>query len=488
MLKRNILFYDIILKDTKLRLNGDGYMFKLPKLSKKERAWVLYDIANSAFILTVITIFFPILYEMIYMAPHVADGISKYIEVAGEEVLNPDYTAIWIGGSGTTGGTQIFKYMTSVLALVVAIISPMVGSWSNYKGNKKKFFIIFLAVAVLGGIGISIPGYGWLPLLIIFFITSMGYNLTNVIYDAFLVDVTTEDRMDEVSANGFAWGYIGSLIPFFVGLIPYALVLFGMIEAGFLGLTAFQLERLAISFAFLVSIAWWIYYSLPLLRDVDQTYEIEKGKNDFGESLKRLGQTLRELGTYKYILIYLIAYLLYIDVVNSVIRLATNIGGDLGVGSMTMLGVVVMVQVVAFPSAIIYGRLVKRFGNKRMIYYGILIYALGVFMVYNITSGTTYLMWVVGFLIGTAQGGIQSVSRSYYAKMVPYEKANDFFGFFSVFGRFAGIFSPFVIAFFQDESRLGTNAAVLLLLVPLLISCFLLFFVHPPKKDELVEE
>jgi UMF1 family MFS transporter len=463
-------------------------MFKLPKLSKKERAWVLYDIANSAFILTVITIFFPILYEMIYMAPHVADGISKYIVVAGEDVLNPLYTDLWIGTKGALGGTQIFKYMTSVLALVVAIISPMVGSWSNYKGNKRKFFIIFLIVAVAGGVGLAIPGYSWVPLLIIFFLTSMGYNLTNVLYDAFLVDVTTEDRMDEVSANGFAWGYIGSLIPFFVGLIPYALVLFGIIKPGFLGMNAFNLERIAISFAFLVSIAWWIYWSLPLLRDVEQTYELESGDDDFKQSLKRLGQTLKEMRGYKYIFLFLIAYLLYIDVVNSVIRLATNIGGDLGVGSMTMLGVVVLVQVVAFPSAIIYGRLVKKYGNKLMIYYGIAIYAIGVFMVYLINADTTWLMWVVGLLIGTAQGGIQSVSRSYYAKMVPYEKANDFFGFFSVFGRFAGIFSPFIIATFQSEELLGTNGAVLLLMVPLVISCFILYFVNPPKKVATVEE
>jgi len=459
-------------------------MFKLPKLTKQERSWVLYDIANSAFILTVITIFFPILYEMIYMAPHVADGIVKYIVVGGDDVLNPDYTAIWIGSTGVTGGTQIFKYMTSVLALVVAVISPMIGSWSNYKGNKKKFFIIFLAVAVIGGIGLSVPGYGWITLLVIFFITSMGYNLTNVIYDAFLVDVTSEDKMDEISATGFAWGYIGSLIPFFIGLIPYALVLFGMIKPGFLGLSAFELERLAISFAFLVSIVWWIYYSLPLLRDVEQTYELEKGENDFVESLKRLGQTLKELVKFKHILIFLIAYLLYIDVVNSVIRLATNIGGDLGVGPMTMLGVVVLVQVVAFPSALIYGRLVKRFGNKKMIFYGIFIYAIGVFMVFLIRdASTTYIMWIVGVLIGTAQGGIQSVSRSYYAKMVPYEKANDFFGFFSVFGRFAGIFSPFLIAFFQHEDRLGTNYAVLLLLIPLVLASILLIFVKPPVKE-----
>jgi UMF1 family MFS transporter len=150
---------------------------------------------------------------------------------------------------------------------------------------------------------------------------------------------------------------------------------------------------------------------------------------------------------------------------------------------MVMLGVVVMVQVIAFPSAIIYGRMTKRFGAKNMIFYGIFIYAIGVVTVFFIREETTWMMWVVGALIGTAQGGIQSVSRSYFARMVPKEKANDFFGFFSVFGRFAGIFSPFIIAFFQAEDRLGINGAVLLLLIPLVVSSFLLFFV----KDQKVE-
>lgn len=452
-------------------------MFKLPSLSQKERAWVLYDVANSAFILTVITIFFPVLYELVYMGPEIAGGLDKYIMVAGEEILNPAYRNLWVRGS------QIFKYLTSALALTVAILSPVIGAWSNYRGNKKKFFKIFLAVAMIGGVGLAIPGLGWVTLLVVFFITSMGYNLTNVIYDAFLVDITTEDRMDEVSATGYGWGYIGSLIPFFVGLIPYALVLFGIIEAGFLGMDAILLEKVAIGIAFLVSIGWWLYYSLPLLREVDQTYNIEHETNSLGKSLMRLGKTFKEIRAYKYIFLFLIAYLLYIDVVNSVIRLATNIGSDLGIGTLTMLGVIVMVQVIAFPSAIIYGRFTKKFGGKTMIYYGIAIYAIGVFMVFSITEGTEYFMWIVGALIGTAQGGIQSISRSYFAKMVPHEKANDFFGFFSVFGRFAGIISPFIIAFFQAPERLGINGAVLLLLVPLGLACIILFFVKDGKVE-----
>jgi UMF1 family MFS transporter len=301
------------------------------------------------------------------------------------------------------------------------------------------------------------------------------------------VDVTTDDRMDEISATGFAWGYIGSLVPFFVGLIPYGLVLFGIIPDGFLGLDQSMLERIAIGIAFVISIGWWYYYSLPLLNEVEQTYNIDQEENSLGKSIKRLGRTFKEIRAYKYIFLFLIAYLLYIDVVNSVIRLATNIGSDLGVGTMTMLGVIVLVQVIAFPSALIYGRMTKRFGGKTMIYYGILIYAIGVFVVWQIKPDTTWLMWIVGALIGTAQGGIQSVSRSYFARMVPLEKANDFFGFFSVFGRFAGIFSPFLIAFFQAPDRLGTNGAVLLLMIPLALSCIILFFVKDGKV-EYVEE
>ena len=437
-------------------------MFKLKGLSKKERAWVLYDIANSAFVLTVITVLFPILYEGVYMASNVASGIE-----AGSD----QYKSLWEDGS------RIFKYLTSGIALTVAILSPIMGAWSNYRGNKKKFFRIFLTMGIIGGFGVAIPGLDWLILLVIFTISSIGYNLTNVIYDAFLVDVAEEERLDLVSSTGFAWGYIGSLIPFFIGIIPYALVTFGMLDE--------SLGHLAISFAFVVSVLWWFYYSIPIIKDVDQTYNIEQTPKSLGKSLKRLGKTFVEIKAYKYIFLFLIAYLLYIDVVNSVIRLATNIGSDLGIGPATMLGVIVMVQIIAFPSAIIYGRLTVRFGGKNMIYYGIFMYAISVIVVYLIREDTTYLMWIVGALIGTAQGGIQSVSRSYFARMLPIEKANDFFGFFSVFGRFGGIFSPFIIASFQKS--LGINTAVLLLLVPLTVAVALLLFVKDEKVRKDIE-
>ncbi len=417
-------------------------MFKFKKLSKKERSWILYDVANSAYILTVITVLFPILHQAI----------------AADE------------GRASRDVSSTFMYLTAGIALVVAIISPVIGSVANYKGNKKKFFKLFLTIAIIGGIGISIPGLSWVVLLALFAVSSIGYSTTNVIYDAFLIDVTEEDRMDEISSLGFAWGYIGSMIPFFVGIIPFALVTFGILDDSWF--------NLSITFAFIIAMIWWIYYSLPLLRDVDQKYSVDSGdENEFKLAIRSLADIFKDWRKYKHIIIYLLAYLLYIDVVNSVIRLATTIGTDLNVGNVVLLGVIVIVQFVAFPCAIIFGKLTKKFGAKRMLFYGIFMYALTILVVWQIREDTAWLMFVVAALVGSAQGGIQAISRSYFAKMVPTEKANEFFGFFSVFSRFAGIFSPFLLASLYQIEGMSVNTAVLFLIIPLSLGAILLAFV-----------
>lgn len=417
-------------------------MFKLPNFSKLERSWILYDVANSAYILTIITVLFPIYYQSI------AANISNR--------------------------SQIFAFVTAGIALTDAILAPIIGSLSDYKGNKKKFFKIFFTLGVLGGLFLAIPGLSPLVLIIVFIISSIGYNMSNVVYDAFLVDVTDESRMDEVSSAGYAWGYIGSMIPFTVAIIPYALVTLGFISESF--------EQLSVSFAFVVAIVWWYVYSQPILKDVNQVYELEHEDKPIRRSYQRLFNTFKDIKQYKMIFIFMLAYLFYIDVVNTVIRLATTIGSDLGVGVTTLLGVVVLVQIVAFPSAIIYGKLASKYGGKIMIFWGIIVYAITIGITHFITAETTYLMWVVGLLVGTAQGGIQSISRSYFAKMLPKEKSNEFFGFFSVFGKFSGIISPFLLGLVITSW--GTNLAVLVLYGPLLIGTILFLFVNPKKNLE----
>lgn len=415
-------------------------MFKLKNLNKLERSWVLYDVANSAYILTVITVLFPIYYDIVGGA------------LPQEE------------------RSSLFMVITAIIALVIALLSPLIGALSNYRGNKKKFFVIFFAVAIIGTVALIVPNLSYVALLAFFVISSIAYGLTNVVYDAFLIDVTTEERMDYVSSQGYAWGYIGSMIPFIIAIIPYALVTFGILNPDF--------EYLSIAFAFLVAIVWWLIFSIPFLKDVKQTYN-EDGENSLKNSLKEIFNTFKDIKKYKNIFIFMFAYLFYIDVVNTVIRLAVTIGTDLQVGVSTLLGVVMLVQVVAFPSAIYYGKLTKKYGGKKVIYIGIITYALAIFATYFINSETTYLMFLVGLLVGTAQGGIQSISRSFFAKMLPMKKANEFFGFFSIFGRFAGIISPFLLA--ALTLSISTNVAVLILLLPLGIGAFLLSLVKSEK-------
>lgn len=421
-------------------------MFKLPTLSKKERSWVLYDVANSAFVLTVITVLFP----LYHYNKDLIDGVPlNYI--------------------------SIFAFITSGIALTTAILSPIFGALANYRGNKKKFFKIFLGVGLIGGLGLAIPGLQWLVLMAIFIVASVGYNLSNVLYDAFLVDVTTDEKYDEVSSLGFGWGYIGSMIPFFIAIVPFALISLGKLDD--------QYMQVAISYAFVVVFLWWFFYSLPIIKNVEQTYSIEKTGTAVSRvkgAFVNLARTFKEIRSYKNIFVFMIAYLLYIDVVNTVIRLATTIGNGLHVGDTTLLGVVILVQFIAWPCAILFGRMTKRFGGKKMLYYGIGMYAITIFVVFQIQEGTEWLMWIVAFLVGSAQGGIQAVSRSFFAKMVPKEKVNEFFGFFSVFGKFSGIFSPFLIGVLVNY--MDMRYSVLFLLIPLTLGSIVLGFVKSPEK------
>ncbi len=422
-------------------------------LTRQEKSWILYDVANSAFVITVMTVLFPILYRLVTEG-YVTSGSyeeSKY--------------------------SSIYMFVTAGIALFVALLAPILGTIADYKGNKKKFFCFFLALGIIGGFGIAIPTLSYIPLLVIFVIASVGFNSTNVFYDAFLIDVTEDEKMDKVSSLGFAMGYVGSLIPFFIGIIPYALVTFGVLDE--------SLERLTIGIAFFVSVSWWLVYSIPLIRDVKQVHYLEKDDKPVRTSLRRLFKTFKEISKYKYIFIFLIAFLFYIDVVNGVIRLAMTIGTNLEISSSILLAIVVVIQLIAFPAAVVFGILSKRIGSKKMILFAIFIYFLIIFVAFNIKDDTKYLIWVIAVLVGSVQGGIQAISRSYFARILTYEnvpknQSNEFFGFFGVFSKFSGIFSPFIIGVLA--LKYNTNIAVLGFLIPL--SLGLILFLLVPNIDK----
>lgn len=427
-------------------------MFKLPELSVKERSYVMYDVANSAITLAVVTVLFPLLQQFVARS----EGI---FDTYGDRFVS-----------------STFMFLTSAIILVEALMSPFMLSLANYAGNKMKFFKVFMTMGMIGVAGLAIPTLSWVTLLVLFVIMSFGYNTANIIYDAFLIDVTTKSRMDKISSMGYAYGYIGSMIPFMLGIIPFALVTFGFLDESF--------YRISISFAFLLGLGWWWWYSRPIVNNVQQQYSLPKSDSMVKDSFGSIISIFKNFKLYKPIFLYLAAYLLYIDVVNSVIRLATTIGTDLNVGDVTLLLVVIIVQLVAFPSALIYGRVTKLYGPKRMIFFGIALYAVSIVVIWQLNSpDRLYFMYIVAVLVGLVQGGIQSISRSFFAQMVPAEKSNEFFGFFSVFGRFAGIFSPIILATLYQFEAISVNLSVLALLVPLSIGALLLAFVPDTRFD-----
>ncbi len=428
---------------------------KIAGLTKEEKNWILYDVANSAYVLTSFTVLFPLLQKI----------------VAAQE------------GISSIQAARVMMIVTGGVTLLVALFSPFVGAMANYGNKKGGLFKGFFALGVSAGLIMALPGLPYVPLFVFFALSSIGYSGANILYDAFLVDVTTKERMDQVSTAGFGYGYIGGLIPFFVGALPYGLALFGVLDKSrawnIRGWT-FTMEELTISIGFLVSLLWWLVLALPMLVSLKQGYSLRlSGGKIFRDVLGDLRSNFQEIRKYRQIFLFLLAYFFYIDVVNSVIRLATTIGGALeGVEDFLLLLVVVIVQLIAFPCSLAFGRLCKVWGAKKVLLWGLSNYVWVILCTYGISEERIWLIFLVAILIGVSQGGVQGVSRSFFAKMLPQEKANKFFGLFGVFGRFAGVASPFLLAFLSQSYSM--NIAILGLLLPLGIGMLLLVLVQNP--------
>ena len=337
--------------------------FKLTSLEKK---WVLYDVGNSAFTMMVSTIF-PIYFN--YLAGNA--GISDV-----------DYLAYW-------------GYATSVCTLLVAILGPTLGAVADTKNFKK---IIFTAAMGIGVLGCIVLGFlsSWLWFLVVFVLAKTGYSASLVFYDSMLTDVTEPERMDNVSSQGYAWGYIGSCIPFIVSL---AIVL----GADGLGISM----QTSMILAFLITALWWLGSSLPLLSSYKQRYFAEAGEHVVKNSFIRLGRTFRELAKKKHIFVFLLAFFFYIDGVYTVIDMATAYGEALGLDSTGLLLALLVTQIVAFPSVLIFGRIVKRVSPEKII--TICIAAYFCIAVYAYWLDTQLDFWILAVLVGMFQGTIQAL-------------------------------------------------------------------------------
>lgn len=396
------------------------------KLTNEERNWILYDVGNSAFTLLVSTIF-PIYF-------------NSLSESAG--LTSVDYLAYW-------------GYATSFATLIVMLLGPVFGRLSDSKNRRK---IFFLCSILIGAAGCALLGFtaSWLVFLIIFVIAKAGHSMSLIFYDSMLSDVTSEERMDNVSSQGFAWGYIGSCIPFVISL---ALVL-GADTIGIPMSTAMMI-------AFIICAVWWVGVSMPLVKSYRQPQKQQIQKSNVFSEIRNI---LREIGTNRKILLFLIAYFFYIDGVYTIIDMATAYGSALGLDTVGLLLALLLTQIVAFPSSIIIGKLSKKIQTKKMImvcigaYLGIAIFA--IFMSSQIH------FWILAVAVGLFQGGIQALSRSYYAKIIPPEKSGGYFGILDICGKGASFLGTAVISIVSqatDNINAGVGAISLFFVIGLVL-------------------
>lgn len=362
------------------------------KMTKLEKYWILYDVGNSAFTLLVSTII-PIYFNALA-------GNAGISEV--------DYLAYW-------------GYAASISTIIVALLGPTVGSVADTRNYKKPLFVLFMAVGVIGCAALSVPG-SWLVFLVVFVIAKVGYNASLIFYDSMLVDVTTPERMDKVSSNGYAWGYIGSCVPFILSLV------FVLMYESF-GMTM----NTAMMLAFFINAAWWVLMTVPLLRNYRQKNYAETPKHPVRDSFRRLGHTIRDIRKEKKVFLYLLAFFFFIDGVYTIIEMATAYGSALGLDTTGLLLALLVTQIVAFPCALIFSVFSRKYETASLIKVCILAYT-GIAL-FAIQLDKQWEFWFLAVMVGMFQGAIQALARSYFAKIIPAEKSGEYFGIYDICGK-----------------------------------------------------
>ena len=391
-------------------------------MTKPERSWVLYDVGNSAYVLLA----------------------STLIPIYFSAIADPNSSAVVAWG-----------YASTVASLVLALLMPFLGSIADLKGNKKKFLAGTIGTGAVTLAVMGVPSDA-MVFLVIYVISSVMLNASLVFYDAFLVDATEEDRYDEVSSQGYAWGYIGSCAPFVVCLV---IVLFG--ENFGIG----QLDGIRISFV--ITAVWWLAFSVPIWRDVHQTHYKPREPHLFRNTVRGLVSTCKKIFRDRRLMFFMLAFFFYIDGVHTIIAMSTSYGTDLGIDSTQLVLALLVTQLVAFPSAIAYGRLSARFGTKKMLLIAVFAYLLiTLFAAFFLRSAAEF--WVLAVCVGLFQGGIQALSRSEFGKLIPKEHANEYYGFFDIFGKYATIMGTLLVSVFTQltgSSSIGVLSVAMLFIV-----------------------
>ena len=440
---------------------------KKPAFTKKERNWILYDVANSAYVL---------------LATALLTFYRDFVSPTG------NLTTVW-------GFTNV------IVAIISVLLCPILGTLADFS-KKKTFFITFASIGIVGCGLLSFFSLltKWaiagILFLIVYIITQVGHSSALVFYDSMLSDVTTDENMHKVSSNGYAWGYIGSCIPFIVCLVLYVLGDMVIVEKGVLGEVLDKpFLGTAFSLCCLITAAWWIIFTIPLYKSYEQLHFLPKPEKPIRASFKRLGVLFKELKKHKKAFFFLFAFFFYIDGVHTIITMAMSIGNDLqfeNFGAVKLVIALFVTQLVACPFAILFGKLTSKFRCEYMLIVNIVAYfCIGVFAVF---LRQEWQFWVMAVGVGMFQGGIQALSRSYFTKIIPAEMTGEFFGLYDIFGKSAAILGTFLISllciYFPLAKATWINIALLplptLFLIGLIL--FLISMKIPMDKNDNSEE
>ena len=370
--------------------------------------WAMYDWANSAYVTTVMAGFFPVF-----------------------------FTEYWSFGADATVTTARLGFANSIASLIVALMAPVLGAVADKGSAKKKFMLLFAYLGVLMSLGLFMVGKGQWPMAIfVYAMGIIGFSGANVFYDSLLPSVADEEKIDYVSSLGFSMGYLGGGLLFLVNVLMTLMPQkFGLPDAA-----------TAVRVSFLTVGVWWGIFTIFTIAWVKEAKAdpAAVGKSVFIAGFQQLMGTFRKLRHMKVVLLFLLAYWFYIDGVDTIIRMAVNYGLSLGFESSDLIVALLIVQFVGFPAALAYGKLGQKWGVRKAIYLGIAIYM--AVTVYGTMMTHKHEFYILAVVIGLAQGGIQALSRSYYSRFIPKDKAAEFYGFYNMLGKFAAIIGPALMA------------------------------------------
>jgi UMF1 family MFS transporter len=414
----------------------------------------MYDWANSAMMTVVVTAVFPIYFGSVAAA-----------------TLEP------------TVATSRLALGTTIALAIVAVLAPVLGALADASPVKKRLLAVFLAIGAVSTSLMFFLGRGdWLPALLLFMVANIGANASFVFYDALLPHVARPDEMDRVSTAGYALGYVGGGLLLLVSLLLIQ-------QPGWFGLAGAD-ATLPARISFLLTGLWWAGFSIPLFRRVPEPPPTPRAPDEAGRSaiamtFVQLGRTLRELVRFRQAALLLLAFLIYNDGIGTIIRMATIYGTELGIGRGAMIGAIVVVQFVGIPFAFLFGALAGRIGAKRAILLALAVYVAISILGWRMRTATDFL--VLAALVGMVQGGAQALSRSLFASMIPRFKSGEFFGFFSVFEKFAGIFGP-LIFYLVIEATGSSRASILSVIGFFVAGGALLLLVDVPAGQRAARE